>query len=365
MPVPDDAGSTPPSATSFFATRVEPMLLARCGGCHGADRSGPDFLRPNPDVRTTLLAYPALVNLEAPRSSRLLTKGEHAGPAFTDAEALLVLMWIELEAAERSGEPTERELATAAEPVREGFNALSLDALGVPGTSIHFVAARAGRGMFFDDVRISAGPMGVHIEHPVFVVWIEGVPHPDPVDRFAGFELDVEPNSSRPFEPGQVALTEFPEGALLSIHFDDVTPLRGGSSPGADGGMPGPDAGMPGPDAGMTGGTGDGCRQLAAFRTMASPQLVTYCTRCHGGGNATATAALDMRNVQAMDDATLWLGCNQILGRIPPASPSTSGLFVQPDPASGGSHPFTFGTAIELNTFRSRILQWFEMETMP
>jgi hypothetical protein len=359
MEMPSDDGGAAPSmpevsAQEFFRTRVEPILELRCAGCHGADRAGPDFLRPNPDVRTTLLTYPALVNLDAPASSRLLTKGEHAGPAFRAAEAELVRTWIELEAAEGGRVDTdERELATAAEPVREGFNALALDALGLPGTAIHFVAERIAGGMFLADVRVAAGPTGAHLVHPTFVVWIEGTPHPDPVDRFAELEVEVPPNSTRPFEPDAIALTEFPDGARLSIHFDRVAPVGVDSPrPDADGGMPG-------------GMAPDGCRQLEAFRSMVSPQLGTYCTRCHAGGSPSATSALDMRNVQARDDATLRLGCNQILGRIPPATPSASGLFVQTDPSGGSMHPFRFRTTREFDAFTTAVLGWFEREMTP
>jgi hypothetical protein len=71
---------------------------------------------------------------------------------------------------------------------------------------------------------------------------------------------------------------------------------------------------------------------------------------------------MDMSRVGASDAAMALLGCNQVLGRISPTSPSASGLFVQPDPSAGTAHPFQFGTGGELSSFRSSILAWFEME---
>ncbi len=347
---PDDAGPEGPMAAEMFASRVEPMLTTRCGACHGADRSGPDFLRPNPDVRTTLLSYPAIVDLRSPTSSRLLTKGEHAGPSLGAAEAMLVSEWIALEAREGTMVmPTERELSTMPTAIEEGFTMLSLERLGLPSTAIHFVAERVGRGIFLDSVQLAAGPRGARITHPVFVVWVDGVPTPDPVDRFSMLDLRVDANRTASFDTGTVVLTDFPEGAQLSVHFTVVEPTDGSAMPGADGGMP-----MPMPL--------DGCSQLDAFASSAAPALGSYCTRCHGGGNASATAAVDMTRVGASDPAMRLMGCNQILGRIDPMAPSASGIFAQPDPAIGGGHPFKFGTSGELNSFRSAILSWFEME---
>jgi cytochrome c553 len=344
---------------AFFEDEVESTLVLRCGGCHGAGRSAPDFLRPDPDVRTTLLAYPALIDLESPRTSRLLVKGEHAGPALRSAEAAAVLTWLEAEAeAGTMVDTTEREIATAPVEVREGFNNIPLDSLGMPASSIHFVASRVGDGLFLDSVQLAAGPMGARVEHPVFVTWIDTAPHPDPVDRFAELMVEVEPNRSATFDSGTVVITDYPDGALLSIHFDAAGPLMGGTMPGVR------DAGVG--DAGADAGGGaspEGCSQLEAFRENAVPELRTYCVRCHGGRNASATASMDMSDVGSLDDTEALSGCNQILGRISVDAPSASGLFTQPDPDGASGHPFAFATTGELDGFRSSILAWFEMET--
>ena len=244
--------------------------------------------------------------------------------------------------------PVERELATTPVEIHEGFNQLPLDVIGLPATSLHFVATRVGDGMFLDGVQLSTGPMGARLEHPVFVTWVDGAPRPDPVDRFSGLTLEVDPNSSADFDTGTVVITDMPAGALLSIHFTTATPMTSPVTPGVDAGMPMPPSG--------------GCAQLDAFRTSAVPPLRTYCTRCHGGGNASATGSMDMTNVGASSDSAALMGCNQILGRISATAPSTSGLFTQPDPAGGSTHSFHFGTSRELDTFRASLLTWFEME---
>lgn len=346
---PSSDGATGPSPETMFARDVQPMLDDRCGGCHGAGRSAPDFLRPNPDERTGILSYPALVDLSSPATSRLVTKGAHTGPALSSGETSAVLAWLRAEAAAGTTVmPTAREYRTTPVEIHEGFNAIALDVIGLPATSIHFVASRVGGGMFLDAMQLSSGPDGARLDHPVFVTWTGGVPTPDPVDRFAGLVVTADPNSSVPFDSGTVVITSLPAGSLLSIQFAAAGPTTMPTMPGTDAGMP-----MP---------TTMGCMHLDTFRASAVPPLRTYCTRCHGGSNANATAAVDMSQIGSSTDATALTACNQILGRISPATPSASGLFTQPDPASTSGHPFQFGTSRELDTFRTSILDWFSME---
>lgn len=120
-----------------------------------------------------------------------------------------------------------------------------------------------------------------------------------------------------------------------------------------------------GTDGGMPLPTTDGCTEVDGFVAAARPPLTAYCTRCHGGGNARATAAFDLAMLGMEGSSTaMTRSCNEVLGRINPAAPSASGIFIQPDPAEDNGHPFKFGSTRELTDFRNAILGWFETEGM-
>jgi hypothetical protein len=52
------------------------------------------------EIRETVLASD-VVNLDAPATSRLLTKGVHTGPAMNAIEVSDLLVWLQAEQAER------------------------------------------------------------------------------------------------------------------------------------------------------------------------------------------------------------------------------------------------------------------------
>lgn len=97
---PDTGAETAPeplsAAARVWLEQVLPMLEKSCIGCHGA--IDPTFLRgATPwEIRDTLLGS-GLVEVAAPETSSLLTKGAHSGPALTIKEAETILEWLRLE----------------------------------------------------------------------------------------------------------------------------------------------------------------------------------------------------------------------------------------------------------------------------
>lgn len=91
-PEPDSAGRT------TFETTILPLLEDRCAVCHADPAMAPAFLTRNPDVYDTVMAWPSLVVVEAPEQSRLITKGEHDGPAWEQAQVDEILAWVAIEA---------------------------------------------------------------------------------------------------------------------------------------------------------------------------------------------------------------------------------------------------------------------------
>src|SRR5687768_14026809 len=70
------------AARATFDSEVKPVLDGFCGACH-VGTANVDFMRPEPDTRTRMLATTGLIDLGSPASSLLINKGPHTGPALT------------------------------------------------------------------------------------------------------------------------------------------------------------------------------------------------------------------------------------------------------------------------------------------
>lgn len=93
-------GDEPASpAKALFLDEVYPALEAACVSCHGEGSIATQFL--GPDGESAYAAIKTFASIVTkPALSRLLTKGKHAGPALTAAQATTCTEWLELELAE-------------------------------------------------------------------------------------------------------------------------------------------------------------------------------------------------------------------------------------------------------------------------
>ncbi|MBX3246624.1 MAG: hypothetical protein KF901_05520 [Myxococcales bacterium] len=338
---------------AIYRSTIEPLLDNRCGACHDADRTGPAFLA-SPSYET-LFGYPAIIDLRDPTSSRLLTKGAHAGPAWPASEAERVREWIRMEAARRMGGGDEEEDvadgATEPRDIVPGLNVVELSeaAPELEGARLTFVATRTAAGVFLAELKVYAGEGGVRLRHPVLVTYRGGLPEPDPVDRFNGIEVSVGAYESAPIGSGSVSLVAFPDDAQLGFLFGSIGRSGGGGDP----------EDPEDPEVPV-----DGCRAVAAFTAQAQPQLSAFCASCHSGGNATATSALDMTGVGNAGNADAQRrACGQVLGVINPANPSASSVWRAPDRSSDlTGHDFKFPTTTQLDDFRAALSRWLSME---
>jgi hypothetical protein len=106
-----------------------------------------------------------------------------------------------------------------------------------------------------------------------------------------------------------------------------------------------------------------GCRQLAAFKTNAQPQFVTNCISCHAGtANTQAHSAVDMDGMNAADDPTIQLACNQIRVNANLQTTEQSAFYLAPDPASATAHNFKFPTQAAYTTFHTAVDIWVQAE---
>jgi mono/diheme cytochrome c family protein/predicted small secreted protein len=102
-------GGTESAAATYFKQNVFPAIAGPCNSCHGLGKIGPQFLGKTADeAYTTIKGFAAII--QSPKTSRLITKGQHSGPPLTAAEAKLCTAWLEMELKEDPPEnppPTE------------------------------------------------------------------------------------------------------------------------------------------------------------------------------------------------------------------------------------------------------------------
>jgi len=367
--IPGDATDESALAKKAWSEKAAPVLATNCAACHNGSRPMIEFLSGDNDMamRDAILAFqPAVVNLDAPASSRLLTKGVHDGPALLASQASDLLEWIKAEkdAAPVTGEE-EPQIETVAfipaictsgtPPAPEcPVNDVDLSPYGLAGAKLHFVAQALGSGIYLNQLSIVAGADGVYLEHPLFASYPSDGSETkfDTIDRFFNIKINAMAASTTMIGGGTAAFIGFNATDKLSIHFKTLKPYQ-------------PDAGMGGGTG--TGDNGGGCKALASFKTNAQAAFATAvggagqsCLSCHGGQNGNATSAMNITGVNSQTDATIQTACNQIRTRINTTDPNQSGVYLAPDPANN-NHPFKF-TAAQLTTFKNGVNVWIQAE---
>ncbi|HWU88781.1 MAG TPA: hypothetical protein VN253_16055 [Kofleriaceae bacterium] len=354
-------------ARQLWTDKALPALTAgTCVTCHNGSRANVGFLAGTDDiaVRQTLMTFdPPALNLDAPQSSRLITKGAHDGPPLDGGQRSDVQEWIQAEkeaAADVPGGPNSNDIRTQDFlPARctQGLpgtadcpiNELPLDDLGngvsIPGAKITFVMQAVGSGIYLNNLKLIPGAMGAYIEHPLFVsvpTDPKAKPVADTFDRFFNVKMNLMTGAGAPEQQlggGTAAFVNFPPGDKIAIFFKAAKVFQ------ADG---------PG------GGTGPtGCKVPTQFETAARAQLNTNCGNCHRGQNGGATSALDMTGV---DQPNAMNACNQVRLRVNLDDINQSGIFLATTPGNA-NHPFTFGgNATTFNAFKAALTPWINAE---
>jgi hypothetical protein len=215
-------------ALEKWVEKALPVLSAKCVECHGGSMPMVAYLAGASDIekRDTLIAYmPAVINLNAPMSSRMLTKGSHTGPALEAKEASDILTWIKAEAEARVGTVTPirsdkiTPMLCTANPCP--LNTIDLTSLGQPGT-FEFEVTQLSADLYMTNIKLKAGAAGLHVMHPMFESWPAAAtePKPDPIDRWFNVELNLAPAAESPIGTGEGTFTAFGAADQLSVRFD-------------------------------------------------------------------------------------------------------------------------------------------------
>jgi hypothetical protein len=355
------------AARRLYIGKAKPVLDVSCASCHSGSDPTVAFVAGGDPMaqRETLMTFdPQVVNLEAPQSSRLLTKGPHSGPSLLASQASDLLEWI---AAEREAANVTGGLNTGLEtlpftpllctpPAAPGdvacpWNYLDLTGLveGWGGAQIRFIAQALSQDLYVTNLALIGGPQGVYLEHPLFVSRPVGaLKKPDGLDRFFNVKINLMAGGEpQQIGGGTAAFIDFLPTDPISIHFKVVEAYRAEETGGGGGG------------GGQT-----GCRQLASFRTNAAGPLSTSCGGCHAAANnVNARGAMDITGINSTDDAVLQNACNQARTRINFQDTNNSGFYLAPNPSVQTNHPFKFGNnQANFDAFKAAVDIWVQAE---
>lgn len=228
-PTPDDVVN----AAVFFSEEVEPILVASCGSCHenAGQSAGAVFLEPA-NYYASVLAWEGLVTPGDPTASELVTKGEHAGPAFAAGDAATVATWIEAEGLNDMPPdmPVDPEPPRETGPfaMDEGVQMIPLDDVGLPGSFIEFTASYENGGVNFTmrDVYFNAGGGGLVVTNPRFVIHDDDMATSwdDSSSAFEDRSVRVSAGNREELARAHV-LANFPNPGSISVRFDSVQPM--------------------------------------------------------------------------------------------------------------------------------------------
>lgn len=224
-------------ALDTWEQKALPVLEAKCTMCHDGSMPNIGYIAgaTSLEKRDTLIAYePRVVNLGAPQSSRILTKGSHTGPALEALEATSILTWIRAEAAAR---PAGTPIRTAQTPVmlctgtsgtpQCPINTIDLTSLGVAGASFELEVSSLSDSAYITNMRFKAGADGLYVEHPLLESWPAGATEPtvDPIDRFFAVQINIAAAATAPLGTGET-LQGWVATNPISVRFDVIEKQR-------------------------------------------------------------------------------------------------------------------------------------------
>lgn len=375
-----DQNLTPEQAKArqLWLSKAAPVFKTNCVSCHAGSDPATAFLAGADDlgIRNTLMTWdPQVVNLDAPESSRVLTKGAHTGPALDAGQSSDILVWVQAErdAAMVNNPGPQLETAKFHPLLCTGgvagdtsgcgtdtthccpINTVTLDDLGLIGAKISFVAQPLSQDLYVSDLYLAASTDGVYLEHPLFSSWDPdtGLPIPDSIDRYFAVKMNLAQAMATPVCPGPscdhigagaAAFVGFLPTREVSVHFKVLEAYH-------------PDA-MPPPAP-----VGCGTNGFASFKTNVIPALTGCANQCHAGANQGAKNAMDLSALQSMTDNNT---CLQVRAHVNFQTVTQSGVLLAPDPAGDAAHPFKLGAATTptLANFKTALNTWITVEGM-
>jgi len=188
--------------------------LGACVGCHGSQPAIAWMAPGTPDdaYNTMFTFQPAVIDLDSPAASLMLTMGKHTGPAMEAQASATVLDWLVKERAER----VQAGDSPLFGPVKPTMNAPTTVELGL-GAKLTFTASAFDDLLALDGVSITA-TTAVHVVHPLFVSRPVGkTAVVDGVDRYDDVDVVIPAGTTQTFSPA--TFLDFAAADPITISF--------------------------------------------------------------------------------------------------------------------------------------------------
>ncbi len=223
--------------TAWIKLALPALKTGTCNTCHaGQMATAPAYLAGDKDldIRDTMVAFiPSVVSLGSPKTSPVVLKGMHEGPAMTADEISGVLTWVGYEQGAR-GSGAEIETAKAPPAPCTGApggatcatpTTVDLTAVGSPGSTVTFFAQQIVSDLYLQQLTVTAGPNGLHLVHPIFKSWPAASmdAKPDANDTFYNVSLDLDAGAVATIGTGNFTFAGFSAADPLSIRFDELS----------------------------------------------------------------------------------------------------------------------------------------------
>jgi hypothetical protein len=217
------------------------LKTATCTTCHAGERpDAPGYLvgATDLDARETMVAIiPSVVSLTSPKTSPVLLKGMHEGPALAADQISAILAWITFEHDARGGSAfidTEKIAiapCTGAPLDPTCMTPTSIDlSVGSPGSTVTFFATQLGPDLYVQQLVATAGASGLHMTHPIFKTWpatgsdtTDGIP--DANDTFYNVAIDIAAGAKSTLA-STTSFVGFSAADMISIQFDELGPMQ-------------------------------------------------------------------------------------------------------------------------------------------
>jgi hypothetical protein len=360
-------------ARGLFVEKAYPLMITECGGCH-ISLANADFLK----GASALEVYagfkefnPPLINFIDSSKSRIVTKAEHNGPAFStnakagevDSDYEKMLEWLRAEQ-RASGDPVGGDgsgsdsggpryiLTQKITPVVCSgnratctVNELPLQGIRPDGTGIDakvtflYEVLGTSNAPYLANLQLVGGPDGAYIESPLFLGYVAGSDTPKlDGDTFYDVKVNVAAGASKTIGSGFAGLTGLPALSdagtpnQIAMSFQIIDKYK--------------------PEGGATDPTV--CKQLANFTTNVLPILTGNCNGCHGQASNNAGAKGNL--LISGDNAAT---CQQAKANAPDLNNITAApIFVAPKPGAS-NHPFKLANSA---AWEAAITNWLTAE---